>query len=268
MNKPSKKVIGIMIVTFAVVVAFIGADKIRNGDFAREKSDLFEGEVEPGKKIMSLDYFINTNRNRNNTENYELPETMSEFVLSSLFGNYNDLKINSNNSPENIDFLTTTVASQSAQIAKLPNKYTIIQLKTFPDYRRDDVRKYGNQFSSITKVYITKLSEINQRDPIKYIKEYTNTYSAYADSLARINVPRSISDEHLNFVNNLHKTSLAITKLAETDEDPILTALILTQYNLIKEKEQPEILSNISNYFKLSDIIFSDIEDGAMWNNF
>ena len=82
-----------------------------------------------------------------------------------------------------------------------------------------------------------------------------------------ISAPRNISDEHLEYANNLVKSGIAIVNIAEIEGDPLLSAVILDQYNEIRFR-QNEILRNIAEYFRENDIIFSDSEPGAMWNDF
>ncbi len=261
-----------MIITFAIIVAFIGADVIKNKDFTKETPETEEVDgtkiVSAGKVKSIEEFFISKEKEiTDNLDKTKDPQNVSEFVLNNLFGNYNDLKNQNLNTPENIDILTTTIAEQTKPFTTIPNKYSSLDLNTFPDYRRDDVRKYGNQFSELLVNHKLLLPTIDKEDPVEYIKEYANTYVQYADALSKIQVPRSISNEHLRYVNNLYKISVALVTLSETKEDPIFTVLILNQYNQAWDS-QTKILINIANYFELNDIIFSENETGIMWNNF
>lgn len=269
MQKPSKKVFSIMIVVGAIVIAFIGADKIKNKDFS--KNNEVAGEIEsanPGKSMSIGDYM--TSKIESNEENgeQEAPKTVTEFALTELFGNYQNLKQSSNNTPENIDSLTTSLANQTKQYSTIQNKYVLLDLETFPDYQKEETKQYGNSFAKTLEVYFKQSALIdNNEESLAYVKKYSEIQKEYAEALSEIRIPRSISDEHLIFTNNIYKISVALPHLATIEDDPLLYILILEQYKKYLD-ENVEILKKISTYFELNDIIFSDNEPGAMWNNF
>lgn len=257
-----------MIIVGAVTIASIGSDIIKKNDLAKKSMALVSGIFEEDKSVKSIeDYLISRTSNESATQNEELttPKTVTDFTLSALFNNYQSLKIQSLNTFENVDLLTTTLAEQTTEFTKLPNKYSILNLKTFPDYEKEKAKYYGNEFAKITEKYFKQQFFIEEEDSMKYIKTYANIKISNSDELAKIEIPRSISDEHLEFTNNLTKVGIALVKLAESEDDPILSAMIIKQYEEIRDT-QPKILLAIANYFKKNDIIFYDDEPGAMWN--
>lgn len=268
MKKPSKKVIGIIIIATSLVIALIGKDIVTKKSLEKEFGEINGTEIVDNSPVKTLEQFLLEEAAKNpNKVDYEAPKTFSESVLLGLLGNYEDLKNRSLNTPANIDKLTTQLAKETVSATTIPNKYSIYQLKTFPDYKKDDAKEYGNQFAKIITKYTNKHRTIDEKDDMEFVIKYANVFGEEAEELSKISIPRSISDEHLKYINNLYKINILLIKIAQTEEDPILLSLFLNQYNQIREI-QPEILSNISYYFKLNDIIFSEDESGILWGNF
>ncbi len=272
MEKPSKKVISTMIIVGAIVIAFIGADKIKNRDLTK-KETVATGKVEsvtPSKNSsMSIKEYLETKINENNTEKTEQsePETVTDYIFTEFINNYLDLKEKKLNTAQNVEILTKSFAKQTKDQFKLPNKYNILDLKTFPDYEKSKIKKYGQEFAQITEKYFKEKFLIEENDSMKYVEAYANIQISYGEDLSKIDVPRSISVEHLEFINNLNKIAIAVVKIAEIENDPIFSHLILNQYNEIRTS-QPNILIYISDYFTNNGIIFNENETGQMWNNF
>lgn len=270
MKKPSKKVIGIIIITASLMLSLIGKDVVENKKANSASDKNVEGTkiVADGPVKSIEDFFLGqAEKERSALENLPSPKTLSESVFVSLLGNYEGLKAQSLNTPENLDKLTTQLAEETVSATKIPNRYSMINLQTFPDYRKEDVRNYGNEFAQTMAYYKTIFDSVDSEDDLEFIKLYSNVFVEYGDALAKIEVPRSISNYHLDYINNLYKISVSLVKIVTIEEDPVLLSVITNQYDIIREM-QPEILYNISNLFKLNDIIFSDEEPGAMWNNF
>ncbi|MFA7193671.1 MAG: hypothetical protein WC087_02025 [Candidatus Paceibacterota bacterium] len=268
MQKPSRKVIGVIIITVSLMIALIGKDVMAKRSLQKVFGEVDGTEVMDNSPVKTLEQFLLEEAEKNPDKiDYTPPETFSESVLLGLLGNYEDLKNRSLNTPENLDKLTTKLAEETVAATTIPNKYSIYQLSTFPDYRKDDAKQYGNQFAKIITKYTNKLRTVDAEDDMEFIIKYSNVFGEEAEELSKISIPRSISDDHLKYINNLYKINILLVKIAQTDEDPILLSLFLNQYNQIREI-QPEILSNISYYFKLNDIIFSEDESGILWGNF
>lgn len=267
MPKPSKKVVSIMIIVGAITIAFITGDKIKNKEILNPNK-VVEGEIVSDNPVKSIDQYILEKLEEQNpgSTDYKAPETVTEFTLAELFGKYEVLKAQSMNTPENLDALTTALAEQTKEFTALPTKYSLLDLKTFPDYEKDKAKRYGNEFAKVMEKYIKQQYSIQEEDSMDFVRAYAEIKTNQSDALAKLEVPRSISDEHLEYTNDLTKVAIAIVKLAETENDPVLSALLLKQYNEIRDR-QPKILIAISDYFINNGIIFSDDEPGAMWNN-
>jgi hypothetical protein len=267
MQTPSKKVLGIMIIILATTSAFIVSDKLKNTE--KETQEEVFGEIKPDNSVSSIEEYMLDKINESNEElaNSDLaPKTVTEFAVIELLSGYQNLKEQSLDTPENLDALTTNLALQTKQFSTIPTKYEILDLKTFPDYEQDKVKEYGNTFAQITEKYYKQKFFIEEEDSMEYVKAYAQIQLNYSDELSKIEVPRSISDEHLEFTNNLSKIGVAIVSLSENENDTLLSALILSQYNKIRI-DQPNLLIKISDYFINNGIIFYDNEPGAMWNN-
>jgi beta-galactosidase beta subunit len=267
MPKPSKKVASIMILIGAITIAFIATDKIKNKELFNP-NQLVKGDIKSNNPVKSIDEYMLAKFEESNpgSTDGDLPSTVTEFTIAQLFGKYEALKAQSLNTPENLDALTTALAQQTREFTALPTKYSILDLKTFPDYEKDKAKRYGNEFAKIMEKYIKQQHLIQESDSMKYVRAYATIKTNQSDALAKLEIPRSISDEHLEYTNDLTKVGIALVKLAETENDPVLSALLLKQYNEIRDR-QPKVLIAISDYFIKNGIIFSDDEPGAMWNN-
>jgi len=267
--KPSKKVTGIIIIIFALTSAFIVSDKLKESE-KNEENTIIEGEIESANPVKSIEeYMINkiTEEKGETVDTKDTkPQTLTDFSLSNLFGNYLSLKSSSSVTQENIDQITKNASDQAKKLAQLPNRYSMIDLNTFPDYQKEKAKKYGDEFALITEKYFKQRFFIEETDNEKYVQAYSDIQLKYSEELSKIEVPRSISDDHLDYINNLSKVSIALVTLASENNDPILNKLILNQYNEIRLM-QPQIMISISDYFINNDIIFSDEDPGAMWNN-
>lgn len=270
MMKPSKKVVSIMIISGAITIAFIAADKIKTYDLNKKNNPDSESIFKSDTPVRSLEDFIMQefeDDSVSNTNNDNSPKTVTEFALVELLANYKNLKDQSINSSENVENLTDALADQTKQLTTIPTKYSILDLDTFPDYEKENIKNYGNYFAKTLEIYFKEGALVNDADALTFVKKYAEIQANYAQALSELRVPRSISDEHLDFTNNIYKISLALPELATIDDDPLLYTLILEQYKTAL-KENSEILKKISDYFELNGIIYSDDEPGAMWNNY
>lgn len=269
MKKPSRKVISIMILLGAFTVAMISADALEKSALDRKNNpDSTVKAVKVSKTTTSKsleDFFVSQMESDSNQDN--APKTLTDFVLKELFDNYHNLKDRNLNTPENLDALTTKLANETKEMTNLPVRYSAYDIETFPDYDKDKMKNYGNQFAQLTEVYFKEKFELERIDSMKYVQDYSDLQINYANALSQIEVPRSISDEHLEFTNNLVKIGVALVKLAEIEEDPVLSGFILNQYDEIRSV-QPKILVKISETLKLNGIIFTSEDPGVMWNNF
>lgn len=272
MIKPSKRVASFMIIIFAFTCAFIVSDKIKNRDSSENEPEEVEGEIQKDTSVKSIgEYMVSKLEERASearADSIDQEEsTLTDFAFTRLLSSYENLKLNSQNSPENISILRKTVAQQTIETAKLPTKYDIIDLKTFPDYDKIKSHEYGNKFAEIAEKYFKQQFLIKDTgDSMKFVEDYSLIQANFADELSKIEVPRSISDEHLDYINNLAKIAIALVKVSEDTQDPILHGLIINEYNEIRS-QQPQILISISDYFINNGIIFYDNEPGAMWNS-
>lgn len=262
-----------MILLGAFAIALISKDALEKKALAKKnnpsEATVEAVEVTKSSKNRSLEDFF-ASQIKLNVKKDEIdttPKTVTEFALFEFFGNYNNLKSQNLNTRENLENLTTSVANQTKQLANLPSKYSLYSLKTFPDYNKQKSKIYGQEFAKLTLNFKKGLLLATDSDAETHIRKYTNEYKDYAKKMSELDVPRGISVEHLDFINNLEKIAESIITILETNNDPLLSALVLDQYNKIQEK-QPEILIKISDYFELNGIIFAEGESGEMWNNF
>lgn len=321
---PSKKVISVIIIASAVVIAIIGSDLLKKYDqrkseekesnkalSAQEKfleiaknniisSDtdgdgLFDWEEElrgtdknnkdsdgdktsDGDEIKSgrdplkmgpgdkLENFTETPRKIFENVEYT-PGTVSEGAATSLISNYFALKQSGQDSPENKAELTTQIAEQAKILSEIPNEYSITDVRTFPDFEKEKVKEYGNNFATIVVNYYAAFSKIKGSSDKEYIGNVATVFSSFAHELSKMPIPRGNLDTHLEFINNIAKINVALTTLNQSEKDPLMALFILSEYESISNN-QPQLFSAIANYFKSNGIIFSDSEQGAMWNNF
>lgn len=322
-NMPSKKVVSVIIIASAIVVAFIGSDLLKKYDerklsekennkalSAQEKfleiakkniisSDtdqdgLFDWEEElrgtdklnkdsdgdgtndgdeikfgrnplkagPGDKLTTQDLPEKIFENIDYT-----PGTVSEGAATNLISNYLALKNTNQISAQKTEDLTLQIAEQAKILSEIPNEYSISDVKTFPNYEKEKLKEYGNNFATITVNYYAAFSFVKGTNDKEYIDNISRVFSSFAHDLSTLPIPRGNLDTHLKFVNNISKISVALTTLNESNKDPVSSLFALSQYEQISN-EQPQLFTQTSNFFKSNGIIFYDDEPGAMWNNF
>lgn len=195
------------------------------------------------------------------------PGTVSEGAATSLISNYFALKQSGQATPTNKQELTSKIAEQAQMLSEIPNEYSITDVKTFPDYEKEMVKEYGNNFATIVVNYYALFGRIKGDSDSEYINNVAIVFSSFAHELSKLTIPRGNLENHLDFINNIAKINVALNTLNESNKDPIMALFVLSEYETISNS-QPKLFSEISKYFKSNDIIFSDSEQGAMWNNF
>ncbi|MDA8611269.1 thrombospondin type 3 repeat-containing protein [Candidatus Pacebacteria bacterium] len=248
-----------------------GSDKTKvdtDGDGTNDKEEVQEGRdpsvAGPNDKLVDvgkidLSVFDDPNSNVRYTEG-----TLSESVATNFISNY---LTSGTGNPSAANQISQNIAQDVAEIANISNKYNILNIKTFPDYEKDKIRKYGNDFSSIVVDYYATFSIAENPDEEVYINIISLIFENFAKDLSQLSVPRGIADEHLDFINNTYKVSVALKKIIASKEDPVSALFALGQYEEIGT-EQPLLFAKIADYFEANDIIFSEEETGIMWHNF
>lgn len=323
-NMPSKKVISVIIIATAVVIAIIGSDLLKKYDQRKLASGDSNKAISAQEKFLEIarnniissdtdgdglfdweEELRGTDKNNKDSdgdstpdgeeikagrdplkrgpgdklENFsEIPEkifknvdytpgTISEGAATSLISNYFALEQSGENTPENKAELATKIAEQAKILSEIPNEYSITDVKTFPDFEKEKVREYGNNFATIVVNYYAVFGRIGGGTDSEYIKNVATVFSSFAHELSKLPIPRGNLENHLEFINNIAKISTAITTLNQSSKDPLMALFVLSEYESISNN-QPKLFSEISKYFKSGGIIFSDSEPGAMWNNF
>lgn len=195
------------------------------------------------------------------------PGTVSEGAATSLISNYLALRESGQNNSQNTEKLATQIAEQAKILSEIPNEYSISDIKTFPDYEKDGLKKYGNDFATLVVNYYAVFSVVKGNTDKEYINNLSKVFSSFAHELSKLPVPRGNVDTHLSFINNISKISVALSMLNSSNKDPVTALFALSQYEQIGN-QQPQLFAETSKFLKSNGIIFSDEEPGAMWNNF
>ena len=190
--------------------------------------------------------------------------TLSDSVAQNFISNY--WNINPNDTAS-IDNLTQTIAEDASEMAQINDKYSISDLTTFPDYDKEKIREYGNNFSTIIVVYYAAFASVDNPDEETYINLIALLFETFAEDLSKISVPVGLIDTHLEFLNNINVVSESLKSLTESEKDPVNAFFALTQYEDVANN-QVVLFTEMANYFRANDIIFTDEESGVMWNNF
>jgi len=185
--------------------------------------------------------------------------TLSDQVGKTFMENY--LKIGRNNSTQ-LNQFSEQLASEAAIVGKLPEKYSEINFRTFPNFEEDRVREYGNLFALYTIDYRVAFSNINLNAP-NFLERINTVLDTYATRLGNLAVPRGAVAMHTTYANNIVKLN-AIYKILDKSEDPLRAYYAVGQYEIISE-EMPFLYRDIAAYFENSGIIFTDEELGIFW---
>lgn len=156
--------------------------------------------------------------------------------------------------------------------------YSLNDLKIINNETSASLRKYGNDMGPILTKSLKSYIALGDGDIMKaYI---TNGDASVLSSLTikkdraseiisqmlAVNVPLSASTYHLMAINELSQYLTLVDGMSHADTDPVKALVSYKQYLPLMDSLR-NLLSNFVNYFKSSNIIFSQKEAGHIFSS-
>jgi len=202
--------------------------------------------------------------------------TATDLLAQNLFAEYLSLRgarenIDDTDKNTMIDFVI-----EKALDAEVNNQYEISDLNIIEDNSAMTLKKYGNDFISITQLYSRDLTQDeivvfermlrteNQED-VAYLKKSASAYDSVADKLKQIKIPNNLALIHLDIINNYSIISDALKNISLTLDDPIRGMNGFAFY-LAALEVQRGFFKEIKDYFDKNKIIFNSYDTGYIWN--
>lgn len=203
--------------------------------------------------------------------------TETDKFAQNLFGKYLSLKKDSQEGLDNED-KNSLIASvvEDSLYNEIDNKYAVSILNITDDNSKTALKKYGNDFISITELYSQDLNQdelvvfermlgTESKEDAMYLKKSSEAYNKAISKLIEIKTPNDLAFVHLDIINSYNIISNALNDMSLVFDDPlrgmngfaVYIAVIDAQIDLFKE---------VKNYFIGNEIIFNANESGYLWH--
>jgi hypothetical protein len=218
------------------------------------KADQYKADIINTVSDANIKNFQDFTKSFKKTGNDNLTDSLSKDVFSQY------IKYNTSGTMSDDDILevTNNVLSQSTNISD-PITYTDIQITT-PNI--SNLKIYGNNIAVIQNSINKGILSIE--DKSSKIPYLASIYSASAKLFIEIDVPESLSENHINIINGYKKYSEGLLMMEKQEQDP---ATALLGLNKVKTATD-EILSNFENIKKaiiLNKVDYTENEPGFIW---
>lgn len=247
-----------------------------DGDGTNDRDEVNSGRnpsvAGPDDNLINNNFVEKTNSNFSD-ENL----TKTDKFAQNLFEKYLSLRRDSQAGldSENKNFLITSVIEDSLY-DEINNKYTISDLNVIDNNSETALKKYGNDFISITELYSQDLNQdelvvfermlrIENKEDAMYLKKSSEVYNMAIDKLLNIKIPKNLAFVHLDIVNSYNIISNALSDMSSALDDPLRGMNGFAVYIVVIDA-QIDFFKEIKNYFIKNKIIFNTNEDGYLWH--
>lgn len=236
----------------------IDGDEVRNGRNPTVKGP--GDELSENQKKLQQDL-----ASANSSAEPAKPVTYTDAAARDLFSGYITLKqtdsLNSTTTQSLVDGVVGWAEGDFAYKA-----YARSGLRAVPSDSKETLKAYASGYASI--MYNLLLSvQGNQKAVNADLKVLAGMYENTAKNLYDLEVPQLISTEHLRTVNNFSIAAEALSQIAASAGDPVKSSVLIGYYRKAVEN-QDEVLTQIAEFLRKNDIIFTQDEIGNYWNNF
>jgi hypothetical protein len=274
---PSKKVLSILIVVAALVVAIIIA-------FGKDKSSSAISSVNnlvAGEKIK-----IAENPNWQNElsgigakaildqtgESTSTQETVTDTVSTSFMSNYLALKQSGTLDATSAQKLVDQTVNYVDQTAIKGSKITQSDLNVVTDNSRQSVIDYGENLGNIIKskkltdikeefVILMQVIQSGDKSKINDLDNIIASYEKITSALIKMPVPKTFTKAHLDITNGTNGMTLALTEAKSALSDPIkgLVALQLYQKSMTTLSQA---INATATFIKQNNIVYKQGSGG------
>jgi hypothetical protein len=179
--------------------------------------------------------------------------------------------LSSANNPDEIlnsDELINEISNQAESLVSLEDKYTAnnsVQITVTTDNKEEVLKSYLNTFAEINDSQIDKLTQ----NPIPTTAQeagdiFANHYLELSKRLSSIDVPDTLLNLHLSYINSLDKIYRYNDFIRNETVDPILAYSAAPKLDSEIQKSV-QSLEQILFYYENNDIIFNEDEEAYVF---
>ncbi len=217
-----------------------------NVEIEKKKQDLADENV-PAKNG-------NSGTDLNDTENFSR-EFFASIVALQQSGNLNN---------QTLGELANAVKENASIEQNLPESYSMADIKT-EDASKENIKKYREQIVGVLSAYKdTDIGEelsildaslsAEDRASLEDLYGISLEYKNMADDFAKITVPSSIAQTHLNLINSSKNTGLSIENMVQIYDNSIKGLIGISQYKKGSDIFDQSFME-LQDYFKNNGII-------------
>lgn len=193
----------------------------------------------------------------------EIPDgwTKTDVLARDFFAKFFTLQQSGNLNQENKDKLTESFLAGMEQ-EKILDQYKISDIKTVNDNSKEAMKLYGSKLEGVFNSHIIPENELiiferaikNQdKKEMQKLEPIAAAYYKASQEILAIEAPSSISELHLNLINNFFNIAKCIERMGTSFQDPVnaLAGLKLYQkniqssYSILTEFKSRSILNNL-----------------------
>ncbi|MDB5204547.1 MAG: hypothetical protein JWP09_575 [Candidatus Taylorbacteria bacterium] len=130
----------------------------------------------------------------------------------------------------------------------------------------ETIKFYGDIFASLQVKLILDMGK-NVTAIQGDFSVLAKMYQKQADNLYTIKVPKEMSEEHLDVVNNFSKSAAVYMAIANEKKDPLALPFAVSTYQKAAA-DQLTSLTKVANFLKNNGIVYTSDEAGGYWNTF
>lgn len=195
------------------------------------------------------------------------PDSITSKLSRDLFAEYLALKQKGLLSMEDEQKLVENISQKATAEASLKPVYFDTDITTTIS-TNETVNIYGDRVAQVTIEFLNQLDSFkNTTDITLYLGKLSEQHQVYIDELLQISVPTVVKEVHVHLLNGVHDTKVFFKTLAEADQDPISSLVIVSQYQA-RELTENQLYTLLAQYFKNNGIIFETESTNRFWNIF
>lgn len=227
---------------------------------ADTNGDGLNDNVEIEKKKQDLANENNSAKDENPGDDLNETENFSREFFASIVA----LQQSGNLNNQTLGELANAVKENASLEQNLPESYSMADIKT-EDTSKENIKKYREQIVGVLSTYKdTDIGEelsildsslsAEDKTSLEDLYGISLEYKNMADDFAKIIVPASIAQTHLNLINSSKNTGLSIENMIQIYDNSIKGLIGISQY-----KKESDIFDQsfmeLQDYFKNNGII-------------
>lgn len=206
-------------------------------------------------------------RLRNANPNYR-EDSFSTQITQDFVNTVINLENSGQFTPEVEQQLLQQYGENVAAAAAFESEYTRTNILTTSN-SDEDVRTYANNFADINYQHQANILNISRTvggNSTELLEQMSSEYKSWAFDLATLAVPQTISNKHLQLVQEYERLARSFEIFSVVESEPVVGLHAISFYETSSENI-PLLYDDIANFIENSGIIFTNDESGIFWTN-